>query len=107
MATNYRSARKVLEKYVGRPTFGMFVRAMRTLHDKTQVEMAEFLEITKSSLCDIEKGRHIVSIDMAIKIAKKCGYPEELAVKRALDDQLYRSGLDFEVELKKKSKRSA
>jgi len=95
---------KVLEKRLGPPSFGGFMRAARTMQDKSQTEMAEFLGISKSSLCDIEKRRHFVSAELAAKIARKCGLSEIVAVELALKDQLRRSGLNFEIELKKKSR---
>lgn len=61
--------------------------------------MAAFLGVSKSSLCDIEKGRQLVSIELAEKIAKKCELLESLAVKCAISDQLHRAGLNYEIEL--------
>jgi DNA-binding XRE family transcriptional regulator len=67
----------------------------------TQVEMATFLKISKSSLCDIEKGRQQVSLELASKIAKKCGLSEVVAIEAALKDLVYRSGLKLDVEVKR------
>ena len=100
MSTN-KSAQKILEKKLGPPTFGGFLRAARTLKDMSQVEMAAFLKISKSTLCDIEKNRQFVSLHLASKIAKKCGLSEILAVEIALKQLLQRSGLKFEVSIKK------
>ena len=47
-------ALKSLEKRFGPITFGGFLRSARTMKDLSQVEMAEFLGISKSTLCDIE-----------------------------------------------------
>lgn len=99
-------ARKVLEKRLGPITFGGFLRSARTMKDMSQVEMATFLGISKSSLCDIEKGRQIVSIELASKIANKCELFEDLAVKYAIMDQLRRAGLKYNVEILR-SKKSA
>lgn len=99
-------ALKSLEKRFGPITFGGFLRSARTMKDLSQVEMAEFLGISKSTLCDIEKSRQIVSIDLASKIAKKCELSEAFAVQAAITDQLRRSGLKLEVEIRK-PKRSA
>jgi len=99
-----RSLKKILEKRLGPITFGSFLRAARTMQDKTQVEMAAFLGISKSTLCDIEKGRQLVSVELASKIAKKCQLSEEQAVKAAITDQLRRAGIKFEVEITKPQK---
>lgn len=101
-----RSAKKILEKRFGPITFGGFLRSARTMKDMSQVEMAAFLGISKSTLCDIEKGRQLVSIELASKIAKKCELSESLAVKCAISDQLRRAGLNYEFELVR-SKKSA
>ncbi len=37
----------------------------------TQVQMAKKLGITKGTLCDIEKGRQLVSATFAVKVARK------------------------------------
>jgi DNA-binding XRE family transcriptional regulator len=73
----------------------------KSLKNLTQVEMAAFLKISKSSLCDIEKGRQQVSLELASKIAKKCGLSEVVAVEAALKDLVHRSGLKLEVEVKR------
>lgn len=98
---NTKNLLKILEKEMGAASFGGFLRSARTTKNLNQKEMAELLKISKSSLCDIEKGRQFVSIDLAAKIAKKCGLSEVLAVKAAINDQLRRSGLRLEVHLKK------
>lgn len=100
MTTKNKSLTKLLEKRVGPFSFGMFMRSARTMQDKTQVEMATFLGISKSTLCDIEKERQIVSIELASKIARKCQLSEELAIQAAITDQLRRAGLKYSVQVK-------
>ena len=101
-----KSASKVLRKKLGPISFGGFLRSARTMKDMSQVEMAAFLGISKSTLCDIEKGRQLVSIELASKIAKKCELVQSLAVKCSIQDQLRRAGLKYDLELVP-SKRSA
>ncbi len=100
MSTN-KSLSKVLDKKLGAITFGGFLRSARTLKDMSQIEMAKFLGISKSSLCDIEKNRQFVSLHLASKIAKKCGLSETLAIEIALQQLVNRSGLKLEVAVKK------
>ena len=88
----------VLKKNLGPVSFGGFLRGARASKDMSQVEMAKFLGITKSTLCDIEKGRQAVSPILASKIAKKCGLAEVVAVEIAINDQLLRSGLKITVK---------
>lgn len=93
----------ILEKRVGPLTFGKFIIAARTMKDMTQVQMAKFLNISKSTLCDIEKDRQFVSVDLAAKMAKKCGMSQIVAVELVLQQMVNRSGLKAQVELKKVS----
>lgn len=96
-----KSLTKALSKELGPISFGGFIRSARTMRDKTQKEMADFLGIAKGTLCDIEKGRQLVSIELAYKIAKKCGLSEAMAVECAVRDQIRRSGLKLQVQVKK------
>ncbi len=59
--------------------------------------MASFLGVSKSALCDLEKGRHQVSPLMAAKSAGTCGLSSALAVSLALQDQVSRTGLKMNV----------
>ena len=98
---NTKSLTKTLSKELGPVSFGGFIRAARTMKDKTQKEMADFLGIAKGTLCDIEKGRQFVSIDLAYRIAKKCGLSEAMAVECAVRDQIRKSGLNLQVQVKR------
>ncbi len=94
-----KSLSKVFEKKLGPPTFGSYMLAARTMKDMTQKQHADFLKISKSTLCDIEKGRHFVSIELAAQFAKKCGLSEALAVEYAIQDSIRRTGLKLKVEI--------
>ena len=98
---NTKSLTKLLAKELGSISFGGYLRAARTMQDLTQKEMAKFLAIPNAMLCDLEKGRQIASIDLAFKIAKKCGLSEALAVECTIRDQIRRSGLKLEIQVKK------
>ncbi len=95
-----RSLKRVLNKEIGPLTFGSFLRSARTMKGLTQQRAAELLKISKSNLCDIEKGRQNVSIELAAKIAKRLGFSEALAVECTVRDALRRAGLKIEVEFK-------
>lgn len=86
-----------LEKELGDISFGGFLRGARASKDLSQVHMAALLGIARSTLCDIEKGRHLVSPAMAAKIAKICGLSTEMAVTLAFQDQLNKANLKFRV----------
>lgn len=89
----------LLEKDVGPLTFGMFLRVARTSLGLNQSEMARKLGIARGTLCDIEKGRQLVSATLAVKVAKKAGLSVELAVKACLQDQVNKAKLRRRVEL--------
>ena len=99
MITKYKDAKILLEKELGPVTFAMFLRCMRDSQDLTQAEMAKELDLTVSSICDIEKGRHLVSPALAAKIAKKFGFSVHLAVECAHQDQITKAKLNYRVKL--------
>lgn len=95
-----KSAKNLLENMIGSATFGSFLRAARTSMDVTQAKMGKLLGVSKSVICDIEKGRQMVSPKLAHKIAKKAGLSTKLAVQLCLQAQLRLSKIDMKVELK-------
>jgi len=99
MSTKNR-ARYVFEKEMGPMTFGTFLTSVRTTNNMTQIELAKKLKVRRSMICDIEKGRVLVSPTLAVKIARIGGFPETLAVKYCLQDQLRKAGIDLDIELK-------
>lgn len=90
---------KALEKHVGPLTLGKLIWAARRCDEIPQKEFAKKLGITKSHLCDIEKGRKSVSPERAVHFAKKLGYPPEQFVSLALQDLLRAAGLRYTVKL--------
>ena len=94
-----KKASSLLKKDVGNLTFGMFLKSSRTSLDLTQVEMAKILKVTASVICDIEKGRQLVSPSLALKIAKKAKLSEKLAVKLCLQDQLNKVKIKMKVNI--------
>ena len=100
MTTKFIKASDFFEKTGQKPlSLGRLLRAIRTSTDKTQVEMAAKLGISKQELCDIEKERKLVSIDRAVLFAKKLKHSEKMFVIYAIDDQLRRSGIKLKVTL--------
>ena len=95
-----KSEKSLLESMIGPATFGSFLRATRTSMDVTQKEMGKLIRVSKSVICDIEKGRQMVSPKLAQKIAQKAGLSIRLAVQLCLQDQLRMSKVDMKVKLK-------
>lgn len=93
-----KKLKSVLKANLGPVTFGGFLRGARASKDMSQVDMAKLLGITKSTLCDIEKNRQLVSPSLAAKIASKCGLSKIVAVEIAVNDQLKRAGLKITVK---------
>ncbi len=102
MATKKSEAIKFMEKLCGGPlTMAMIMKSHRLCEEMTQEKYAKQLGLSKQYLCDIEKGRRLVSPQLAAKIAKKTGYSVELYVKIAIEDLLRQQGLKYEVRVSK------
>jgi len=83
----------------GRLTLGALLEAIRRGQEATQAEFAVKLSITKSHLCDIEKGRKVVSPARALRFAEVLGYSSDQFVRLALQDAVDRAGLHYKVEV--------
>lgn len=99
-----KTADKILEEMVGPINFGMFVRVCRTSLDLTQVEMAKKLKMARGTLCDIEKGRQLVSPKLALKIAKIAGMHEQFALELCLEDHLRKQKIKYKIKVLEKEK---
>lgn len=89
-----------LERLCGGPlTFGQAIAAIRKCDEIPQDECARRLRISKSHLCDIEKGRKAVSPERAAKWAAVLGYSETLFVQLALQAALDAAGLKYRVAI--------
>ncbi len=80
-------------------TFGEFLKVARERLELSQSAMAKKLKIARGTLCDIEKGRQLVTPVLAKKIAKAAGLSVELAVQSCLQDQLRKAGMKHTVRL--------
>jgi len=87
------------EKEMGLMTFGTFLTAVRSNLGLSQTELARRLKVSRSMVCDIEKGRVVVSPKLAVKIARIGKFPEKMAVKFCLQDQLRRAKISMNVEI--------
>jgi transcriptional regulator with XRE-family HTH domain len=93
-------AMKLLEKLAGGPlTLGSAIEAVRKSEELSQEDCAEKLGVSKSHLCDVEKGRKIVSPERAAKWARILGYPESVLVRLALQGELDAAGLKYRVAI--------
>ena len=91
---------KFLEDITGGPlTLGKFLQSIRLGEEMSQVEFADQLGISKSHLCDIEKGRKLVSLERAVIFAKTLSYSPEQFVRLSLQDQVEKAGLKFKIKI--------
>jgi transcriptional regulator with XRE-family HTH domain len=74
-------------------TFGLALEAIRGLTGESQSSFAKKIGVSRAYLCDIEKGRRIVSPGKAAKFARAVGHPPEYFVQLAVDDLLRSEGL--------------
>lgn len=94
---NKIKAKFAIRKITGPIGFGEMLQAYRQSLDYTQTAMAENLGISKQDLCNIEKGRKLVSVERAIAFAHSLSMPVKTFAKYALQDQLHKAGLKGEV----------
>lgn len=100
MSTRKSKTMKFLESLTGEELhIGSLLYSIRKSEGMTQIEFAERLDISKSHLCDIEKGRKSVSPDRAIKFAKSLGYSEKQFVRLSLQAILDESGISMKVDV--------
>jgi antitoxin HigA-1 len=100
MTSPKSSAIKFLEGLRGGPlTFGDMIESIRLCDEIPQAELARKMKISRAHLCDIEKGRRMVSAERAAQFAKVMGYSVNQFVATVLEDQLRKAGLKVRVRL--------
>jgi transcriptional regulator with XRE-family HTH domain len=97
---NTSNAMKLLAELSGGPlTLGRAIESIRKSEELSQQACAKNLGVSKSHLCDVEKGRKIVSPERAAKWARILGYPESVFVRLAIQAELDAAGLKYRVEI--------
>jgi antitoxin HigA-1 len=92
------AAIKLLEQISGAPlSLGTAIESVRKSEELSQDECARKLGVSKSHLCDVEKGRKTVSPERAAKWARVLGYPESVFVRLAIQGELDAAGLRYKV----------
>ncbi len=102
--TNDESLKK-LESHIGEPvTLALYIRSLREAEGLTQQQFAEKLGISVQHLSNVENGRKQVSVERADAWARMLGFPEEMFVLLALQDQFERVGLQgYSISVEKAS----
>ncbi len=90
---------RFLEDLAGPLTLGGLIEATRLSERLSQVEFARRLGVSKSYLCDLEKGRKTVSVKKAAEFAHVLGESETQFVRLALQGQVDRAGLPLTVDI--------
>ncbi|HLX53859.1 MAG TPA: helix-turn-helix transcriptional regulator [Aquella sp.] len=97
---NTGNALAKLEKISGvKLSFGNMLWSIRKCEDITQTEFAKILGISSQHLCDIERGRKIVSPQLAAKYAAILKENQEQFVRLSIQSALDKAGLNYEVSL--------
>jgi transcriptional regulator with XRE-family HTH domain len=82
-----------------RLTFGSAVEGLRLGNDVSQAAFARKLNVSRQYLCDVEKGRRLVSPEQAARFARAFGHPPNVLVRLALQDAVSASGLKLRVSI--------
>jgi len=90
---------ELLESLHGPMTLGGMLWSLRVCDEISQAEFAKTLGVSRSHLCDVEKGRKVVSPERAAAWAGVLGFPPTVFVKLALQEQLDRAGVKMSVEV--------
>ena len=61
--------------------------------------MAKKIGISKAALCEIEKGRTLVSPKAAVRYAKKAGFSVTVALEACLQDQLGKANIKKRIRI--------
>ena len=92
-------AKNAIRKITGPISFGEMINSFRLAQEYSQVEMAKRLGISKQDLCNIEKGRKLVSVERARAFALALEMPAKTFAKYVLQDQLNCAGIKGIVEI--------
>jgi plasmid maintenance system antidote protein VapI len=92
-------ALEFFERIDGPMTLGDMLWSIRMCDELSQTEFARMLGVSRSHICDVEKGRKVVSPERAAAWAKILSYPDTVFVKLALQEQLDRAGVKMSVQV--------
>lgn len=94
-------ARRFLEELNGGPlTFGQTLNTIRLCDEFSLAEMALKLNISRTHLCDIEKGRRTVTPEGAARFAMLLGYSPVQFVRLVLQDMIRETGLRMTIDVR-------
>lgn len=89
-----------LEQLAGeRLSLGSLIKSIRLGEEMNQKDFADLLGISKQYLCDIEKGRRLISPKLASNYAEKLGYSSKHFIRLCLQDLLERDGFHMVIHI--------
>jgi transcriptional regulator with XRE-family HTH domain len=80
-------------------TVGSLLWSLRECEEMSQAAFAKKLRISRQYLCDVERGRRIVSPKTAADFADRLGYSRIQFIRLALQDELNKYGFRFDVDI--------
>ncbi len=101
MSTRIKSATmKYLAQTAGRPlTLGGLLESIRLGEEMSQAAFARKLGVSPSHLCDIEKGRKVVSPERPARFARILDRSAEQSVHLSLQEMVDEAGLKMKVDV--------
>lgn len=101
MSTRKKSnTMRYLEEVAGRSlSLGGLLESIRLGEEMSQAVFAKKLGVSASHLCDIEKGRKVVSPERAARFAKILGRSQEQFVRLSLQELVDEAGLKMKVDV--------
>lgn len=100
MRTKKSETMKFLEKTAGRPlTLGGVLESIRVGEEMSQAAFAKKLGVSPSHLCDIEKGRKVVSPERAARFARVLRRSPEQFVRLSLQELVDEAGLHMKINV--------
>jgi len=101
MNTKKSQEMKFLEKAAGRSlTLGGLMESIRIGEGVSQATFAAMLGISASHLCDIEKGRKVISPERAVRFADVLGRSPEQFVRLSLQEMIDQAGIQMKVNVR-------
>ena len=105
MRTERKSAAsRYFEEITGGPlTLSKLIYAIRMGEEKSQATFAKELKISRSHLCDIEKGRKHLSPLRAEEFARLLGYSESQFIRLSLEKEISSLKGKYKISIEKKA----
>lgn len=78
-------------------TFGRALEGLRISEEMSQTAFAKKLRVSRQYVCDVEKGRRLVSPEQAARFAEVFRHPPAVFVQLSLQDAVRAGGLKLRV----------